>query len=159
MSPTMTMEKERRCAAKDGDRDGFRIPPIERPVCEELDSRGREAAARFLERRGYEVVAKNWTCAAGVADIVAMDGDDCIVFVEVNVGCGAEQGMPREGSGEAERDRRERVAALYLQDSEVVDVLMRFDTVSIDVLSHEKAVIRHHINAFDSCRCCCPMSA
>ena len=41
----------------------------------ELGRRGEDAAARFLDRRGYEIVERNWTCAAGEADIIARDGD------------------------------------------------------------------------------------
>ncbi|MEG0505076.1 MAG: hypothetical protein RR547_10575, partial [Raoultibacter sp.] len=28
----------------------------------ELGSRGEEAAVRFLERRGFEILERNWTC-------------------------------------------------------------------------------------------------
>ncbi len=47
-----------------------------------LSIRGEEAAVRFLERRGYWILDRNWSCFAGEADIVARDGDT-LVFVEV----------------------------------------------------------------------------
>lgn len=51
----------------------------------DLGRKGEEAAARYLVRRGYDIVERNWTCIAGEADIIAFDGDT-IVFVEVKPG-------------------------------------------------------------------------
>ena len=42
----------------------------------------------------------------------------------------------------------ERIAALFLQGFDVVDVPVRFDIVSIVAISPDRAMIRHHINAF-----------
>ena len=113
----------------------------------ELGRRGEDAAARFLDRRGYEIVERNWTCAAGEADIIARDGDS-VVFVEVKTRSSCDYGMPAEAVDEAKRDRYERIAALFLQGFHVVDVPVRFDIVSIVAISPDRAMIRHHINAF-----------
>ena len=95
----------------------------------ELGRRGEEAAARFLERRGYDIVERNWECAAGEADIVARDGDGSIVFVEVKTRSNCERGLPSE-------------------DYDVVDVPVRFDIIGIVAVAEDRAMIRHHINAF-----------
>lgn len=114
---------------------------------QELGRRGEDAAARFLDRLGYEIVERNWTCAAGEADIIARDGDS-VVFVEVKTRSSCDYGMPAEAVDEAKRDRYERIAALFLQGFDVVDVPVRFDIVSIVAISPDRAMIRHHINAF-----------
>ena len=160
MSPTMMMEEERQVDVQASGRGGRRFAPQdERPPYEDLDRRGRDAAARFLDRRGYDVIEVDWTCAAGCADIVAMDGN-AIVFVEVCTRSAEDMGMPEERTSEEDRSRRERVAAMYLAGVGVVDVTVRFDVVSIVVVSSEKALIRHHIDAFGQCdRCSCPLSA
>ena len=113
----------------------------------ELGRRGEDAAARFLDRRGYDIVERNWTCAAGEADIIARDGE-ALVFVEVKTRSSSDCGMPAEAVDEAKRDRYERIAALFLQGFDVVDVPVRFDIVSIVAISPDRAMIRHHINAF-----------
>ena len=95
----------------------------------------------------YEIVERNWTCAAGEADIIARD-DDAVVFVEVKTRSSCDCGMPAEAVDEAKRDRYERIAALFLQGYDVVDVPVRFDIVSIVVIAPDRAMIRHHINAF-----------
>ena len=115
----------------------------------ELGRRGEDAAARFLDRRGYDIIERNWTCVAGEADIIARDGE-FVVFVEVKTRSSCEKGLPSEAVDAAKRERYERIAALYLQDFDVVDVPIRFDIVSIVVVGSDRAMIRHHINAFSS---------
>ncbi|MEG0302035.1 MAG: YraN family protein [Gordonibacter sp.] len=113
----------------------------------ELGRKGEDAAARFLDRRGYDIVERNWKCLAGEADIIARDGE-ALVFVEVKTRSSTDKGLPSEAVDAKKRRRYERIAALFLQDYEVVDVPVRFDVVSLVVVSPERALIRHHINAF-----------
>ena len=127
------------------ERPQTQTPP--RGCAPDLRRHGEDAAARFLGRRGYEIVERNWTCAAGEADIIARDGD-AVVFVEVKTESSCDCGMPSVAVDEAKRDRCERIAALFLQGYDVVDVPVRFDIVSIVVIAPDRAMIRHHINAF-----------
>lgn len=115
----------------------------------ELGRRGEDAAARFLDRRGYDIVERNWTCAAGEADIIAHDGE-ALVFVEVKTRSNTEKGLPSEAVDAGKRRRYERIAALFLVDYDVVDVPVRFDVVSIVVVPPDRAFIRHHIGAFSA---------
>ena len=115
----------------------------------ELGRRGEDAAARFLDRRGYDIVERNWTCAAGEADIIARDGE-ALVFVEVKTRSNTEKCLPSEAVDAGKRRRYERIAALFLVDYDVVDVPVRFDVVSIVVVPPDRAFIRHHIGAFSA---------
>jgi putative endonuclease len=49
---------------------------------DDLGRRGETAAVRALRRAGYRIVARNWRCAAGEVDVVALDGET-VVLVEV----------------------------------------------------------------------------
>ena len=113
----------------------------------ELGQKGEEAAARFLLHRGYDIIERNWRCAAGEADIVALDGDT-VVFVEVKTRADASKGFPAEAVTAKRRDRYERIACLYLQEHDFADVMLRFDVVAILVMPPDRAVVRHHINAW-----------
>ena len=113
----------------------------------ELGRRGENAAASFLNRRGYTVLKRNWTCPAGEADIIARDGS-AIVFIEVKTRSGAEKGLPSEAVGKQKREKYEKIAAMYLQDIDDVDVQVRFDVISILVIAKDRALLRHHVNAF-----------
>lgn len=113
----------------------------------ELGRRGEDAAANFLYRRGYEILERNWVCAAGEADIIARDGD-ALVFVEVKTRKDCEKGFPAEAVTAAKREKYERIACMFIKGYDVVDVSVRFDVVSIVVMAPDRAFIRHHIGAY-----------
>lgn len=109
--------------------------------------RGEDAATRYLVRRGYEIVARNWTCPAGEADIVART-DDTIVFVEVKTRKDADKGLPSEAVDARKRKKYEDIAMFFLRDYDVCDVRVRFDVISMVQVSNDRALVRHHIDAF-----------
>ncbi len=78
-----------------------------------LGRRGEELAVQELLRRGYEIVARNWRCAAGEADIVARRGP-VWAFVEVRTRRGEEFGTPEESVTEGKRARMRTVAEQYI---------------------------------------------
>ncbi len=116
----------------------------------DLGRRGEQAAARFLERRGMEVLERNWVCSAGEADIIAHDGE-AIHFVEVKTRSNIAHGFPSEAVTPEKRSRYERIAAIYLSRNEYVDVNVLFDIISIVVTGPNRAFLRFHRNAFASC--------
>lgn len=114
-----------------------------------LGARGEEAAARFLERRGYRILERNWTCFAGEADIIAVN-DEALVFVEVKTRRGEACGLPSEAVTRAKRERYERIALAYVTDHFFGEAIVRFDVVSIIVLPDERAFVRHHVGAYSA---------
>lgn len=119
------------------------------PSCtpKELGRRGERAAARFLKQRGYEILEMNWRCFAGEADIIARIGDT-LCFIEVKTRSHLEKGFPAEAVDARKRSKYERIAACYLKHYEFCDIRVRFDVISILVLSEHRAFLRFHINAF-----------
>ena len=105
-----------------------------------LGARGEEAAARFLQRNGYTILERNWTCFAGEADIIAV--------VEVKTRRNADKGLPSEAVTRAKREKYERIALAYIQDHFFGEAVVRFDVVAIIVLSDDRAFIRHHLGAY-----------
>lgn len=101
------------------------------------------AAERFLSQRGWEILDGE---PRGI-DLVARDGGT-IVFVKTALGGGAEAGFPEERFG---RDEAERAAAAWLAANRTeADVPVRFDFVGVLVLSPDRALVRHHINALET---------
>ncbi|MEG0070910.1 MAG: YraN family protein [Raoultibacter sp.] len=113
-----------------------------------LGLKGENAAVLFLERRGYEIIDRNWTCPGGEADIIVRDDEGTLVFVEVKTRSDVDKGFPSEAVTAAKRKRYEKIAAYYLNDNPLADICVRFDVISIVVVAPERAFIRHHINAF-----------
>lgn len=114
----------------------------------ELGLRGEEAAVRYLQRRGYDILDRNWACFAGEADIVARDGDGALVFVEVKTRTDTRKGFPAESVTARKRSRYEKIALAYLAEYDEVDIAVRFDVISIMVIASDRALIKHHIGAF-----------
>lgn len=112
-----------------------------------LGRKGEEAAARYLEQRGYEVLERNWTCFAGEADIIARD-EEWLVFVEVKTRRNTDKGFPSDAVDARKREKYERIALAYAAEYSGTEVPVRFDVVSIVVIGNGKAMIRHHMNAF-----------
>ena len=113
----------------------------------EFGRRGEGAAARYLERFGYEILERNWTCPAGEADIIARDCDT-LVFIEVKTRSGISHGFPEEAVDAEKRARYEKIAAWYLRDCDFIDVSVRFDVIALLVVSDDRAFIKHYCNAF-----------
>ena len=118
-----------------------------------IGQRGERAAARFLERRGYDIVDRNWACPAGEIDLVARDGDT-IVFVEVKTRTSLDAGLPEEAVDEQKRHRYEILAAHYLKAHDVEEAPVRFDVVALLVVASDRALVRHHFNAFGASEPC-----
>jgi len=116
-----------------------------------IEKRGQKAAERYLELQGYKILDRNWECPAGEADIVAKDGDGSLVFVDVKVRTSLERGFPREKVEPEDRSRCEKVAAYYMTGCRDFDYPIRFDIVALLVIGEDRALIKHHVNAFGAC--------
>ena len=118
----------------------------------ELGDCGEQAAARYLRLNGYEIIERNFVCPAGEADIIARAGD-YVVFVEVKTRMRSDRGLPEEAVDAKKRARYEMIAGWYMADFEETDIPIRFDVISIMVIGEDRAILRHHVNAFGQ-GCC-----
>ena len=115
-----------------------------------LAERGVDAAEKFLERKGYEILAKNWQCDAGEIELVAHDdNDDALCFVEVKTRHrSGESIFPCEAISSAKREKLESIAFSWLMENSCEpNIHIRFDVISLVVLDDNKAFLRWHINA------------
>ena len=103
------------------------------------------AAEHYLERRGYDVLERGWKCPAGTADLIVSDGN-YLVFVEVKGRSDADKGFSAEATNAEKREKRERIAAMYLRDYPMFDICVRFDAVDIIAYGTDRAFIKYYIN-------------
>src|SRR5262249_19617233 len=89
---------------------------------------GEQAAVNYLESRGFRMLDRNWRCADGEIDIVAVDRHTFVVC-EVKTRTGTRYGTPLEAVGRAKRSRLRKLAARWLTAHGV-----RFDQIRIDVV-------------------------
>jgi putative endonuclease len=93
---------------------------------------GERSAARFLERRGWTVLARNYRFGRREVDLVVRRGD-LIAFVEVKTRAGHGYGAPQESITALKRRDVEAVAAHFLARHGLQDLSVRFDAVAIVV--------------------------
>ncbi len=105
---------------------------------------GEALAERYLIEAGYQIVAKNWRCAAGELDLIARQGDT-LVFVEVRTRRGAQLGSPEESITPAKQAKLTELAYTFLAENALEDDNWRIDVIAI-VLNRQNEVQRlNHI--------------
>ena len=115
----------------------------------ELGSWGEERAAQYLRRRGYKILARNYSCRGGEIDVIASRGK-YVAFVEVKLrksDCFA----PARAYVDAGKQRRLRATAAYYLAAHPTALQPRFDVVEIRAplgLSTPEPEIRLIRNAF-----------
>jgi putative endonuclease len=95
---------------------------------DQLGSQGEQLAADFLVRAGLTIVERNWRCAFGEIDIVALDGRT-LVICEVKTRAGVRFGAPVESVTRQKAARLRRLAVQWVRDHGVL-----FDEIRIDVV-------------------------
>src|SRR5438552_14861879 len=92
---------------------------------------GEKLACRFLRRKGYKILYRNFKGrSGGEIDIVCRDRDT-LVFVEVKTRTREDFGRPVEAVNAAKRKLIARGALAWLQLLDNPDILVRFDVVEI----------------------------
>jgi putative endonuclease len=109
-------------------------------------AQGEDAAASYLESKGWNVLARNFRTRFGEIDIIARHGDQ-VAFVEVK----SWTRVPREdlarSIGPRKRSRIARAARLFLgRRPDLADVHLRFDVV---FLGGPESGIEHIAGAFN----------
>lgn len=105
---------------------------------------GEDRAARFLSRRGWTVLARNYRFGRREVDLVVRRGD-LLAFVEVKTRAGVGYGAPQEAITALKRREIEAVARHYLAAHAFGEVAVRFDAVAITVLREEGSVEIEHL--------------
>jgi putative endonuclease len=113
---------------------------------------GQEAEAlarRFLEAKGFRVVATNKRTKGGELDLVAWD-DEVLVFVEVKARANDSHGRPEEAVDRRKQERLVAAAGAFLAELAVPEPICRFDVVAVDLKKGgtEELGVRHFIDAF-----------
>ncbi len=93
-------------------------------------TRGEDCALRFLKKKGYRIIERNYRCVFGEIDIIA-NHQGAIVFIEVKSRTSDRFGYPEEAVGKVKQKKISRIAVNYLGERKLDDSNARFDVVAI----------------------------
>jgi putative endonuclease len=93
-----------------------------------LGREGEQAAVDYLTKRGFRILDRNWRCADGEIDIVAVERH-ALVVCEVKTRSGTRYGTPLEAVSRAKHRRLRRLAVQWLNAHGI-----RFEQIRIDVV-------------------------
>lgn len=109
--------------------------------------RGEELAEQFLKRKGYKIVERNYRCANGEVDLIALDRK-VIVFVEVKTRAAHGYGSPLEAVVFYKQRKMIQAAQFFLHAKKLHQRDARFDVIGISWPGAEPQV-EHIQNAFE----------
>ena len=90
-----------------------------------------EIAVKYLEKKGFQILERNYRCRFGEIDVIALDGET-LVFLEVKYRAGNSCGSPAEAVSREKQRRICRVADWYCMVHRISECQpCRFDVVAI----------------------------
>lgn len=115
----------------------------------ELGAWGEEQAARYLRRKGYTVVERNYSCRFGEIDLIARSRG-VIAFVEVKLRRNADFAQAREFVTFSKQQKILKSASLWLSVHDC-ELQPRFDVIEIyapEGMESKRLTVNHLEDAF-----------
>ena len=109
-----------------------------------ISRQGEELACRFLKRKGFRIIEKNFFTRWGEIDIIAKD-KDILVFVEVKTRTSDKFGSPFEAITPRKLRLVKRAAQFYCLLKKIKNKPLRIDAITI-LFKGELARVRHFEN-------------
>jgi putative endonuclease len=106
---------------------------------------GEDIAAGYLERKGYEILVRNYTYARVEVDVVCEYNNE-IIFVEVKTRTSDQMAYPEQAVGKAKQKNIRLAAENFLEENQITSSV-RFDIIAV-VKNESKFEIEHIEDAF-----------
>jgi len=113
-------------------------------------AQGEQAAAKWLQQRGFDILERNLRVGDDEADIIAHDPESrAIVIVEVKTRTDP-NALPEERIDQRKQFRLARLAANLQKRRRYRHCPIRFDVVSVILPPEGEPAVRHIPGAFES---------
>ncbi|MBN2271258.1 MAG: YraN family protein [Sedimentisphaerales bacterium] len=109
---------------------------------------GEKRAEKLLRAKGFKTLTRNFSCKTGEIDLVMVDVDSALVFVEVRTKADEQFGPPEQSVTPSKKIKLVRTARYFLASHDIADCPFRFDVVAIVLPPKGPARIEHYQNAF-----------
>ena len=103
-----------------------------------LGRSGERRAEKFLKKKGFKIIEKNYRISFGEADLIALYRD-LLIFIEVKTRSYESFGTPAEAVGYKKQKTYEKLAAYFLKThTEYENFAVRFDVIEVsgDEINH-----------------------
>ena len=126
-------------------------PPNRRKLLSDkklLGQWGEKRCEKFLKNKGLKILIRNFSCKTGELDLVMVDSDSSIVFVEVKTRANEDFTDAESSITTAKKHKLFKTARYFLASNNIPDRPFRFDVVTIVLGRSGQPQIRHYKNAF-----------
>lgn len=97
---------------------------------QEIGKIGENLATKYLEKKNYIILERNYRCRQGEMDIIAKDNEE-IIFIEVKTRTSINFGRPSEAVNYIKREHLQNIARYYLYIKKITKIPIRFDVIEI----------------------------
>ena len=108
-----------------------------------LGAWGEWVALTHFRRKGWELVARNWTTRSGEIDLIFYDKKE-LVFVEVKTRRNARAYAPEENFSRDKLAKMEALAWSFLERFELENTPVRYDLAAVETTDLRFYWIRHY---------------
>jgi putative endonuclease len=109
---------------------------------------GEKRSESFLKRKGLKTLTRNFACTTGEIDLVMVDTDGTLVFVEVRTIADESFASPESSITTAKQTKLSRAAHYFLATNNIESRPFRFDIVTIVLGRTGRPKLEHYKNAF-----------
>jgi putative endonuclease len=96
-----------------------------------LGVKGEDLAVKYLKKKGFKVIERNYHCPWGEIDLIARE-KDILVFVEIKSRISSAFGLPQDAVDRFKQKKIIQAAKAYLAEHHLTeDIPARFDVVAI----------------------------
>ena len=107
---------------------------------------GEKRCEKFLKKKGLKTITRNFSCKTGEIDLIMVDKDGTIVFIEVKTRKSEDFTGAENALTYPKRTRMIKAARYFLAKNRIENRPCRFDFVTI--VKDGKETINHYPNAF-----------
>ncbi|MHC4125643.1 MAG: YraN family protein [Planctomycetota bacterium] len=109
---------------------------------------GEKHCEKYLKGKGLTTLARNFRCKTGEIDLVMVDADGTVVFIEVKTRTNEDFTSAESVITSAKKKRVNRAARFFLASNRIENRPFRFDVVTIVLDRTGAEQLKHYENAF-----------
>jgi putative endonuclease len=109
---------------------------------------GQRRCEKFLRKKGLKTLTRNFASKSGEIDLIMVDSDRSIVFVEVKTRADEDFTPTEDVVNKPKMDKMAKTARYFIAAHEIENRPYRFDVVTVTLGNRGPVQIRHYKNAF-----------